>query len=74
MYVGCQQVTKRILVSTKQVEKKKKKKKYRHKNMSWHWAKNKLKRLDVKKKHLGLVENRLRPRMKGTLLVIGALY
>ena len=59
---------KRILVSTKQKEKI-------DTNI---WVdivlrKKELKRLDVKK-HLGLVENRSRPRMKGTLLVLGALY
>ena len=49
---------------------------------SWYCARKKKKEVEKNKseiKHLGLVENRLRPRIKGTswssvLLVLGALY
>ena len=55
----------------------KKRKKYIHKNMSWHCARKKKKEVEKNKseiKHMGLVENRSRPRMEGMLLVLGALY
>ena len=48
----------------------------KEKKLSWHYS-TKVKsswKEDGKIKHLSLVENISRPRIKGTLLVIGALY
>ena len=76
---GCQQVSKKY----KCLQKKRKRKMHRHnKNKSWHCARKKKKEVEKNKseiKHLGLVENRSRPRIRGTswssvLLVLGALY
>ena len=50
---------------------------YRHKNLSWHCVTKEKKsnwKEYIETKHLGLAKNRLRPRIKGTLLVLGALY
>ena len=53
----------------------KNKEKNTHKNLSWHCARKKLlKRKRSETKYLGLIENKLRPRIKGTLLILGALY
>ena len=61
----------------------KRKKNHRHNKIwSWHCARKKKKEVEKNKseiKHLGLVENRSRPRIRGTswssvLLVLGALY
>ena len=62
----CQQVIKKYKCLQK---KKKEKKNHRHnKNKSWHCARKKKKEVEKNKsenKHLGLVENKSRPRLEG---------
>ena len=63
--MGMSQVSKKY----KCLQKKRKRKMHRHnKNKSWHYARKKKKEVENNKseiKHLGLVENRSRPRIEG---------
>ena len=70
-------------ISVYKRKKKKRKKMHKHNKIwSWHYARKKKKEVEKNKseiKHLGLVENRSRPRIGRTswssvLLVLGALY